>query len=317
MPITSDRKSPANTVIIITGPTASGKTKLAFDIAQNLNGLIINADSLQIYKDLKVLTARPDLTMTNQIPHKLYGIIAYPEICSAGQWCEKALNTIDKAFQQKFQPILVGGTGFYIKALIEGLAPIPKIPHHIQESILENYQQFGLNHLYHELQTLDPEASYQIHANDSYRIMRALMVIKATNQSILTWHSYKNSSLKYSFKIFCLLPERAVLYKFSEQRLRFMIENGGLEEAKAIDNLNINYEHPLMKTLGLKELITYLHHSISFEDAILKASQRTRNYIKRQYTWFRHQLKNAFFLERDIKDRSYFNMLQRDFFKNF
>jgi tRNA dimethylallyltransferase len=279
--------------LIITGPTASGKSAFAFDIAKEFNGTIINADSMQIYKELPLLTACPSQKERLEVPHALYNILAHHEACSAALWREKVLLEIQEAFLQKRLPLVTGGTGFYLKALMEGISYIPPIDDDLRERT-RYLSKENPSFLYEDLQKIDPHLAKRLHPHDTQRVARAWEVMKGTGQSLLYWQTLtKNKKTSLNYKTIILLPDRAHLYQKADERFEEMIKNGAIEEVKDFLAKNPSPDCPLMKALGLRQLKSYLEGEISLENAITSAKIATRQYIKRQYTWFRHQLKNA------------------------
>ncbi len=276
-------------ILIIGGATASGKSEYALKLAKNLGGAIINADALQVYKELPILTSQP---AKNDIEHKLYGVLSIVDSCSAGIWANMAKSVIDEVIAKGKTPIVVGGTGLYIKTLIYGIAEIPNVSDKIKANVKNKFEELGKEKFYQELTKLDPLTLEKIRPSDKERMIRAMEVIKETGKSIMTWR-LENKKTFFSpdqFQGYFLNPSRKIIYRNCNERFLKMIDNGALEEVKSIQSLGLSDNSNAKKILGFKELLAYLVDQIPKEDAIQKAQQKTRNYAKRQITWFRHQL---------------------------
>lgn len=277
-------------VVVIGGPTASGKSALAVDLARTTGGVVINADSMQVYRDLEILTARPDAADRARAPHRLYGILAGTERCSVARWREMALAEIDEAHAAGRLPIVVGGTGLYLRALMEGLADIPEIPPHIRQATVELHQVLGNEAFHEELGRRDPRAAARLHPGDTQRLIRAFEVMAATGRSIVDWQAEPAQPPEgLSFYAVALLPDREALYSVCDARLVAMIRRGALEEVRALDRAGLDSALPVMKALGVPELLRHVRGEIDLEEAVEAAQQSTRRYAKRQLTWFRHQ----------------------------
>lgn len=285
-------------VHIICGPTASGKSSRGLALAREKNGVIINADSLQIYNRLPILTAQPSVDDKEEIPHRLYGILDGNHQCTAGAWRQMALQEINAALETGLTPILVGGTGFYIKALIEGLSPIPEIPDTVRIIAEDLMEQLGAEAFHAALAEKDPVMAARLHPNDRQRNMRAWEVLAHTGQSLAEWQALPkvepNSSLIFDIEI--ILPEREILYRNCDRRFEAMIEEGALSEVEKLDNDimagRIAIDAPITQALGFKELQQHLNGEMDLATAILLGQNSTRHYAKRQMTWFRNQIKN-------------------------
>jgi tRNA dimethylallyltransferase len=269
------------TLILIAGPTASGKSTLALDLAQKLNGQIINADSMQVYKGLPLLSAQPSLEDQGKAPHKLYGFLEMDEPFSVAKWVDFAVQEI-KSF--KGLSLVVGGTGLYFKALLEGISSIPEIPSSIRDSLIQEETK----DLYARLQKEDPQMAERLKPADTQRIIRALEVKLYTGKSLREWQSQEIEKPIKNVTPFIIkiLPPREDLYESINKRAEEMIRGGVLDEVKAIKDQDLNS----LKTLGYRELKGFLEGEISLKEASLKMQQKTRNYAKRQTTWFRHQM---------------------------
>ena len=284
--------------VLIAGPTASGKSALALDLADRLAAagrepVIVNTDSMQVYSSLRVLSARPDDADMARCAHRLYGHIVPRIAYSTGRWLAEAVDLLaDLRLRGQF-PVFAGGTGLYFKALTEGLAPIPEIPDEIRQKYRDRLSESGAETLPGELAMRDPEAAAAIEPADAQRIVRALEVLEATGQSIRVWQSGQNvdPALPAEHVVrYAVLPERALLYARIEERFDTMVEAGALEEVKALMGLGLDPELPAMKAIGVRELSEVLGGGLALEAAIEQAKTRTRQYAKRQMTWMRNQM---------------------------
>jgi len=280
-------------VYIVVGPTASGKSGLAFDLAEYLNGVVINADSLQVYETLSLLTARPTPEDLKHVPHALYGLVQDPhETYSVARWHADALCEIEKAFKENKTPILVGGTGLYIKALLEGLNEVPEVDPLIRTQLRErSLLQGGIQILYKDLQQQDSEGAARLKPNDTQRIIRALEVVLSTGKPLHEWQSKKSTPLAYEHKVIYINPSREEVVVRAKKRLEIMFEEGAIEEVKALLDQDISSECTLRKAVGVREIEAYLSGNFTKEEAFEKSFIATRQYIKRQQTWFNRQLK--------------------------
>ena len=286
--MTNDR----TTVQILTGPTASGKTAHALAWAKRENGLIVNADSQQVYQEIPILSAQPSPEEQKQAEHRLYGFLPITEVYSAKQWRDDALEAIIEA-QSKNRPVmLVGGSGFYIKALIEGLSPIPDISLRQKHDTTALFKSLGPQAFHEELKTIDPSAAERIHPNDRQRATRAWDVYQATGKSLSDWQSEPliTPPADLFFEITVLMPERKTLYTRINNRFELMMKAGAMAEIKHINALDPDPLLPAIKACGIPELRAALKGDIELDKAVQQAKQSSRNYAKRQFTWFRHQL---------------------------
>jgi tRNA dimethylallyltransferase len=284
----------AVSAVLIAGPTASGKSALALRLAEKLGGTIVNADSMQVYGDLRVITARPTVEEEAQAPHRLYGHVDAGENYSVGRWCRDVGAVLAEIKAAGRVPILVGGTGLYFKALTSGLAAVPPIPSDIREQVRARLLSEGAAPLYAELIERDPATAYRLMPNDRSRIARALEVILATGRSLSDWHRDGMPPLLDSAKaakIF-LTCERAELVARIDTRFAAMLEAGALEEVRALSARKLDPLLPAMKAHGVPWLIRHLNGEISLEEAADGARMDTRRYAKRQVTWFRNQMKD-------------------------
>jgi tRNA dimethylallyltransferase len=281
-------------VVLIAGPTASGKSALALDIAANLGGTIINADSMQVYRDLRVITARPTPGDEARLPHRLYGFVDAGENYSVGRWCRDVEETLREAAARKQVPVIVGGTGLYFKALTAGLAAVPPIPPEIRDQVRGRLKLEGARALHGELAQLDPVTAQRVTVNDRSRISRALEVVLATGRPLSDWHYEGLPPLidaKRTAKIF-VTCERQELVRRIEARFVAMLAAGALEEVRRLAARKLDPSLPAMKAHGVPWLIRHLDGELSLDKATAGAVMDTRRYAKRQLTWFRNQLKD-------------------------
>lgn len=277
-------------LICLAGPTASGKSDLAMTFARNSKDTVINADSCQIFQELQILTARPKQSEMMNIPHRLYGHISLIAQYSVQHWCQEVSVAIKEIIQNGGRAILVGGTGLYFHSLLNGIAHIPDIDPEIRQSVRAMHRE----EIYTALRQEDPIAAQKFHANDTQRIARALEVVRSTHQPISYWQKNTQSFLPADIKYesFALMPEREALYARIDRRFDMMMQQGALDEAKKIKEIfseGEDYKDIAHKIVGLSELISYLDGNLSYEEALEKAKQSSRNYAKRQMTWFRNK----------------------------
>ncbi|MGD9616138.1 MAG: tRNA (adenosine(37)-N6)-dimethylallyltransferase MiaA [Alphaproteobacteria bacterium] len=277
-------------VVIIAGPTASGKSALALHLAEAFGGAIINADALQIYRDLPILTAWPEEEARARVPHRLYGWLDASERGSAGRWREAALGEIAIAHRAGRLPIVVGGTGLYLRVLRDGLAAIPPVPPEIRAEAARLHGELGGEGFRALLGMLDPEAACRLPPEDRQRLMRAFEVVRATGAPIGTWQQRHAVPAPYRFAAILLMPPRETLYAACNLRFERMIEAGVLSEAARLAARGLAPDLPAMKAVGLPELLCHLRGDIPLGEAVALATRATRRYAKRQMTWFRHQM---------------------------
>ena len=290
---------------IIAGPTASGKSERALALAERMGGVIINADSQQLFSDLPILTARPTREDEARAPHKLYGILSAHELPSMGKWLRQAKMEIDWARSNEQTPIVVGGTGLYIRALMQGMAEIPEIDPVVRAQVTSDYEAMGKAAFEVRLAEVDPGFFRRLQVYDRQRLLRAYEVWLGTGKCLSWWQEQGNKP-PYSaddFDIEIIEIDREELYQRCDQRFDNMMEKGALEEVRglwgheemAMVRNEAAYPHvptssyPLLKIIGVRELAAHLAGECSLEQAIDKAKQMTRNYAKRQLTWFRNQ----------------------------
>ena len=278
-----------NTIYFITGPTAIGKSQFAINLSKKINGEIINADSMQIYKELKIISARPTSSDIKNVPHHLYGYISGKERFNVERWCKDAVKQIKILNNKKIYPIFVGGTGLYIDSLINGLTSIPSIPETVKDSSKEIYQKIGPENFYKLVHDIDYESTKNISQNDSQRLKRIWEVYNYTNKKLSSWRTNKNKKFLNSFnvKIILFLPEREKNYERVNKRVLKMMKNGAIDEIKNLLNLNYKKSLPVMKAHGVPEIISYLENFTSLEECINRIQLVTRHYVKRQNTWWK------------------------------
>lgn len=285
-----------NDVHIIAGPTASGKSAYALDLAKKLDGVIINADSLQLYNGLSLLTAQPSADDKQHIPHLLYGIMPPDVTLSAMDWRNMALDAIDKAIADKKVPIVVGGTGFYIKTLMNGLSPIPEIPNEVRILSEDLMDSLGIDEFFEQLKKLDPVIAEKIDRHNRQRLIRAYEVHAHTGQPMSYWQSLPSVGIPehLGFIPTLIMPERDVLYDRCNHRFDKMIDDGIVEEVRQFDDMmmagKIPFDCALTHALGFKPLQSHVQGEMDLNTAITLSKNETRHYAKRQVTWFKHQM---------------------------
>lgn len=278
--------------VLIAGPTASGKSALALDLAQSCGGIVINTDSMQVYRDLRVLTARPTREEEARVPHRLYGDIDAAVNFSAGAWVDHAAKVLAEVRAQEKMPIFVGGTGLYFKALTRGLSAVPPVPSEIRDDVRARLDRDGVEALHAELARRDPEYAARLKPRDRTRIARALEVVEATGRSLLSWHHEGQPPLlpPGEFTALFLAPERDALYARIDVRFNAMLRGGALDEVAALAARKLDPLLPAMKAHGVPALMAHLKGELTLEQAAEIGRADTRHYAKRQFTWFRHQL---------------------------
>lgn len=281
--------------LFIAGPTASGKSALALKIAERDGGVIINADSMQVYRDLPVLTACPTMAEQMRIPHRLYGFMDGAEVCSAAFWAETAMAEMESAWLSNKLPILVGGTGMYFKVLLDGIAKIPEIPKEIRTAVRSECTKYGSDLMHARLVEADPVTAKRIAPGDSQRISRAIEVYRATGVPLSVWHKDTQpgpmAELDRQGRIekHVIMPEREELYHRCNKRFDLMIDAGVVAEIETLGARNLSPELPIMRALGVPSLLAYLSGGLSLQAASEEAKMQTRRFAKRQLTWLRNQ----------------------------
>lgn len=277
------------TAILIAGPTASGKSATARELAERLGGVVINADSMQVYRELKLLSARPKRAEMAAVPHCLYGTVSAAERYSVGRWLTGVAAAIETARDEGSVPILVGGTGLYFKALLEGLSPVPDIPREMREFWRERSDSLGAEGLHRELMAHDPVMAGRLMPSDKQRVVRALEVIEATGVSLAEWQGSSGTPTLPSEGVSKLVvaPEREPIYGAIDARFDRMVEEGAIDEVRALIALRLDPGLPAMRALGVRELAAHLAGTMTLEEAAAKAKTESRRYAKRQMTWLK------------------------------
>lgn len=279
--------------ILIAGPTASGKSALALKLAETLGGVIVNADSMQVYRELRVLTARPTPEEEARAPHRLYGIVSAAERFSVGRWLKAVEKELAAAKERRQVAIIVGGTGLYFKALTEGLAGIPDVPEAVAANWRAEAERVGAEVLHALLAARDPDAASRIEPGDSQRVVRALSVLESTGRSLIDFHG-QDAAPSLTDPAACetvyLDPDRDWLHARIDARFATMLAEGGLEEARALMEMRLDPSLPALRAHGVPHLIAHLHGRSNLATATARARGDTRRYAKRQKTWFRHQM---------------------------
>jgi tRNA dimethylallyltransferase len=278
---------PKPPVALIAGPTASGKSALALALAERTKGIIVNADSAQVYRDLPVLSAAPCEEELARAEHRLYGFLDGSTACSAADWAERARAEIADIHAQNRLAIITGGTGLYIRSLLHGIAPVPRIDPDIRSQVRDasvESNRFRLNEL-------DPEAAARLKPGDKTRIARALEVVLSTGHTLSQWQQHREGGIAANIRLnpLILLPSRDWLYARCNDRFAHMMRHGAIEEVKALLSRHLHPNLPIMRAIGVREIAGYLDSGTTLEEAIEAGQQATRRYAKRQYTWFAHQ----------------------------
>ena len=272
--------------LVIFGPTASGKSSTALRIAEKYDSTIINSDSIQVYKDLRLITSRPSIQDEKRINHRLYGFLKGKENCTLSKWLSLVKKEINLSFENNKLPIIVGGTGMYLKGLIDGISLIPKIPNSVTEQTRNIIRENGLNFIYKIL--LKKNKNLKINPSDTQRIQRAYNVLVGTGKTIEEWN-LKNEKIIEDLKLDIVIQEfdRSEIYRNSEKRFDKMIGDGGIEEVKQLLEMKYDPNSSIMKAIGVREISKYLNNELTLQEASDLAKQKTRNYIKRQITWIK------------------------------
>lgn len=291
--------------ILIAGPTASGKSALAIRLAQRLGGIVINADSMQVYRDLRIITARPTEAEEASAPHRLFGAIDGAENFSVTRWLTAVADEMALAKTHEHVPIFVGGTGLYFKALTQGLSDIPPVPEDVRASVRANAEGRMPEDLHAELALLDPLAAAKLRPSDPQRILRALEVFAATGRSLLSFQNSRSVpllDLAHCRSVF-LDVDRTALRERTDRRFDRMMADGALDEVVALSARDLADALPIMRGHGIPPLLAHLRHGLPLEDAIETGKADTRRYIKRQETFARHQLPGFSFVDADAAER--------------
>ena len=278
-------------IILLAGPTGSGKSKLAISLSKKLNGEIVNADSMQVYKEFKILTSRPNLQDKKKIKHHLYGIISVRKKFSTGNWLKLTTNLITKILKKKKTPVIVGGTGLYFKALLDGLVKIPNIPLEFRNKIRKYNKKIGQEKFYNKLLKLDPKIKSFISLNDTQRSLRAYEVKKYTKKSLYQWikETKPNFDENLFLKIFLNSPRDQLITKIN-LRVERMFEEGANKEVEKFLKLNVKKDMSANKVIGVKEISSFLKKDLTLDNTKELIKIRTRQYAKRQFTWARGKM---------------------------
>ncbi|MGO4524365.1 tRNA (adenosine(37)-N6)-dimethylallyltransferase MiaA [Microvirga sp. 2MCAF35] len=277
--------------VLIAGPTASGKSALGIKLARELDGVVINADSMQVYRDLRVITARPTSEEEAEAPHRLYGHVDAAVNFSVGRYVADAVEVL-REIQGRKLPIFVGGTGLYFKALTEGLSDMPSVPDEVRERVRRDSEGLETPELHRLLSERDPETAPTLRPTDRLRIQRAIEIFAATGRPLVSFHGVRQPGPFTDvpvIKLF-LAPDRDELRRRIDARFLAMMDQGALDEVRALGERNLDPMLPAMRAHGVPGLLAHLRGEISLDEAIAKGQGDTRRYAKRQFTWFRHQL---------------------------
>ncbi len=288
-------KNDTREIWIIGGPTASGKSGLALDLAQKHNGVVINADSMQVYKRIPILSAAPTAEDKCRAEHLLYEVFEPSQKGSVADWMKLAVEAVQDCWKREKLPIVVGGTGFYLESLMKGESPIPETSAEIKLLVKERLEKDGLNSLYNYLAEIDAEGAKKVNLNDTTRVRRAVEIFLSTGKSISYWFEMPlvKPLPEAKFKVTALLPTLDKLEDKCSQRFDLMMEQGALAEVEALLKLGLDNRLPAMKAIGVSELGAYLRDEISLKEAVDLSKLHTRQYAKRQLTWFRNRLKSV------------------------
>ncbi len=275
-------------IYFITGPTASGKSKFAIDLSKKINGEIINADSMQIYKELKIISARPTTADKKKINHHLYGYVSGDQRYNVEKWCNDAVKKVDFLNRKNITPIFVGGTGLYIHTLINGISSIPNISDNIKKESKILYNNIGKEKFYKIVKKIDNESLKLISPNDTQRLKRIWEVYYSTNKKLSLWKKNKNKKFLESpnYKILLFLPNRKINYERVNNRVLTMFKNGAINEIENLMKQNYDKDLPIMRAHGVQEISAYLEKKITMNECIKKIQLVTRHYVKRQNTWW-------------------------------
>ncbi|PCG14342.1 tRNA (adenosine(37)-N6)-dimethylallyltransferase MiaA [Sphingomonas adhaesiva] len=273
---------------LIAGPTASGKSALAIELAERIDGVVVNADASQVYRDLRILSARPSPTDEARVPHRLFGHVDGADSCSAARWAAEARAVIGEAHAAGRVPVLVGGTGLYLRTLIDGIAPVPAVDPAIRDAV----RALPVAQAHAALAVEDPAAAARLAPADTTRVARALEVVRSTGRPLAAWHAQREGGIggAVDLRALVLLPDREELMRRCDARLAAMFGDGAVEEVAAlIARADVPADAPVRRAIGVPEIAAMLGGTLSRDEALARAQLATRRYAKRQYTWFRHQ----------------------------
>ena len=292
-------------LVIIAGPTACGKSALAMAVAEEFGGWIINADSMQVYRDLRVLTARPDAADMARVRHRLYGVLEAEDACSAGRWLELARQAVTDAREAGALPIVVGGTGLYLRTLTDGIAAVPPVPDEVVAETQRRMDDIGGEAFREELASYDEGAAVRLPASDRQRLVRAMAVVRATGRTLDDWRRDGEAVAGVAGRhaTILMMPPREELYATIERRFDGMIAGGALDEVRELTARDIPPRSPLAKAVGYPELRAYLEGRETREAAVSEAKKASRHLAKRQMTWFRNQIHADFLINTQLSER--------------
>lgn len=278
-------------VWIVAGPTASGKSALALALAQHHDGVVVNADSMQVYREIPILGAQPDAVDRKTAPHVLYGHRSLMYHYSAAEWVTEAIDAIRAILSRNQQPILTGGTGMYLRTLLEGFSPMPTVPDAVRRHVSDLYDMLGPDGFHHALRDVDPVIADRLHPTDRQRMIRAREIFEVSGTPLSAWQEQpkENTAPELHYRAITLLPPREQLYARINKRFALMLEHGALAEAQQVQMLQPDPAMPGTRALGLPSLRDHLDGRLTMDEAIEQSQAQSRQYAKRQYTWFRNQ----------------------------
>lgn len=283
----------SNRTILIAGPTASGKSALALALAERLGGVVVNADSMQVYRELPILTARPSLEDEARVPHRLYGHVPAADAYSAGRFAADAARALAEIRAWGRTPIVVGGTGLYFKTLLQGLSPIPPVPADVRARWRGEAERLGARGLHGVLAGLDPEMAARLRPTDPQRIVRALEVLEATGRSLAEWQRSPGEPIVAEAEAvrLVILPDREELHRRCDARFEAMMAGGAFDEVQALAAQRLDPGLPAMRALGVRPLMAHLAGALARDQAVAEGKAETRQYVKRQVTWLRRNMR--------------------------
>lgn len=292
-------------VVIIAGPTASGKTDIALDVAAHLDGEIVNADSMQVYRGIDILAAMPSAEEQSRVPHHLFGVLDATERCSAGRWLEMASTVLGDIHDRGKLPIVVGGTGLYLKVLMDGIAPMPDVPTDTVTALEARFEDIGGAAFRSELATVDPVTAEKFPSSDRQRLIRAAAVYAVTGRPISDWHKEQPDAPGYAARycVVLFVPPRDELYERINARFDAMMDHGALAEAEAFARRNIDPSLPAARAVGVAELVASIRGDMPMDTAIEKAKTASRHLAKRQFTWFSRQIRKDLLVDEKFSER--------------
>lgn len=306
-------------IVVISGPTASGKSFLALELAKIINGIVVNADAMQIYKGLPILSAQPTEEEKNIVSHELYGIFEPTESNSVFRWLELVKDTIKNVIKNGQIPIIVGGSGMYISRLINGIRDLPDTDENLRNELNTLYEEIGWDEFYKIVKNIDKESLINIKTNDKHRLIKIYEVYKISGKKLSDWEKLPNNSIfnQDDFFHINLSPNRDILYDRCKKRFDIMMKNAVDEVKNFTEHYNVfnGKKYPILSTIGLLEIKNYIDKKIDLDEAVNEAVKKTRNYAKRQYTWFRNQFKSLDFLINEIPNNVNINHIVESILK--